>query len=149
MSDYVSFDAVVEPMHWGKATYTIIRLAPDIMTALGDTKRVEGELAEHPVNLAITRAPVIEDAFLWAGKSLLDRIGAQPGEVLQARLRPVSSDLVETPTDVMNALRSGECLEAWEALTPGKKRGFLHTIESAKRVETRAKRIAALLVSLR
>tara|TARA_R110002072_G_scaffold14284_1_gene59538 strand:- start:362 stop:565 length:204 start_codon:yes stop_codon:yes gene_type:complete len=33
---------------------------------------------------------------------------------------------------------------AWEALTPGKRRGLLHPISSAKRAETRAKRIANL-----
>lgn len=79
MSDWVAFDGVVEPVNWGKATYTILRLPEAAVTALGATKRVEGEIGEHWVNLALSRAPVVEGVFLWAGASLLERTGIVPG----------------------------------------------------------------------
>lgn len=38
--------------------------------------------------------------------------------------------------------------DRWAALTPGKQRGLIHTVVSAKRAETRAKRIAKVLVEI-
>lgn len=148
MSDYVPFEAVIEPMVWGNATYTVVRLPEAVLDRIGPTKRVEGEFADHPVNLAIARAPVIDGAFLWAGRSLIERIGVAPGERFEARLRAVASDVVEVPADVTRALRSAGVTEAWEALTPGQKRRALYQIESAKRADTRARRLSSLCASL-
>ena len=145
---YITFEGAVEPLAWGKSTYTILRLPPEVVEALGDTRRVEGEVNEHPVNLAVTRAPVVEGPFLWAGKSLLRAAGIAPGEVVEIRLRPAPDDAVEVPPDVTRAIRSAGRTGAWEALTPGKQRGMLYQIASAKRPETRTKRIAALLGQL-
>ena len=41
------------------------------------------------------------------------------------------------------ALRAADVTTAWEALTPGKRRGLLYHIDTAKTAPTRAKRIAA------
>ena len=147
MSDepYVTFEAKVEPMVWGRATYTILRLPHDVTKALGGAKRVEGEIADHPVNLAPTRAPVIEGQFLWAGQSLLDRIGIQPGEGVEVRLRPADPDAVDMDDDVAAALRAAGVSDLWAALSPGKQRGILHQVTSAKTSATRAKRVAKLI----
>jgi hypothetical protein len=148
MSDYVEFEGRVEPLEWGRATYTILRLPAEVVEALGKTKRVEGEINEHPMNLALTRAPVTPDVFLWAGQSLLDRIGIAPGEPLEIRLRAAPDDVVDVPDDVALALRAGDATAAWDGLTPGKQRGLLYPVNSAKTAPTRAKRIAALVASL-
>lgn len=151
MSDYHAFEARIVPMPWGDAVYTVVPLSEDVLARLGKTKRVEGEFNDHPVNLAIAKAPtdVINTPFLWAGKSLLDRVGLAPGETFEARLRPAPDDDVEVPSDLVNALRSSGLTEVWEALTPGKRRSALYPLETAKRPETRANRIAKLLDSLR
>lgn len=149
MIDYVAFDGQIEPIQWGKSTYTILRLPPEIANALSGAKRVEGEFNDHPVNLAITKAPVVDGPFLWAGKSLLDRTGLEPGEPFEARLRPVDPNIVEVPPDVTNALRSSGLLDTWNDLSAGKKRNYLHPIDTAKRAETRANRISKLLIALR
>jgi hypothetical protein len=146
--DWVTFDAAVVPMEWGRATYTVLPLPPDVLTALGPTRRVEGEVADHPVNLAITRAPVIDGAFLWAGQSLLDRIGIVPGQVVEVRLRPAPDDRVDVPDDVTLAIRAADQTGTWAALTPGRQRGLLHPVDSAKSDTTRARRIAALTAAL-
>jgi Bacteriocin-protection, YdeI or OmpD-Associated/Domain of unknown function (DUF1905) len=146
MTDYATFEGTVEPMVWGTSTYTILRLPPDIVTALGPTKRVEGEINDHPVNLALTRSPMMDGVFLWAGQSLLDRIGISPGDRLEVRLRPAADDRVDAPDDVTHALRG--VLDAWQTLTPGKQRGLLYQINTAKTPATRAKRIAKLVESL-
>jgi hypothetical protein len=145
MSDYVTFTGRVEPLVWGKSTYTILRLPPDVAAALHPAKRVEGEVNDHPINLALTRAPVVEGVFLWAGQSLLDRVGITPGEPVEVRLRPAPDDRVDTPDDIAASLRAGGASAAWDALTPGKRRGLIYQISTAKTDATRSKRIAALI----
>ena len=144
------FEGRVEPMEWGKSVYTVLRLPPDITHVLEaeGAKRVEGEINDHPVNLALTKAPVFDGVFLWAGKSLLDEIGIAPGDALEVRLRKADPDIVEVDTDVLQAIRAAEATDNWNALTPGKRRGLLHTITTAKRAETRAKRIAEMIAEL-
>lgn len=150
MSDWVVFEATVEPVDWGRATYTLMRLPEDAAAALlaQGAKRVEGEINEHPVNLALSRAPVVDGVFLWAGASLLDRLGISPGEVLDVRLRPAPDDQVDMPEDVALALRQADLTAVWDGLTAGKRRGLLYQIGTAKTAPTRAKRIDALIKSL-
>ena len=92
---------------------------------------------------------MIEGQFLWAGKTLLDEIGIAPGEVLEVRLRPADPNHVEVDSDIMLAIRAADATSAWAALTPGKQRGLLHIISTAKRAETRLKRIAKMIEELR
>ncbi|NBE06838.1 YdeI/OmpD-associated family protein [Paragemmobacter ruber] len=148
MSGWVSFEGVVEPLEWGKATYTILRLPDEAVATLGAAKRVEGEINEHWVNLALSRVPVVEGVFLWAGQSLLDRAGIAPGEPLEVRLRPAPDDQVDTPEDVALALRAAGLTAVWDGLTAGKRRGMLYQIGTAKTAPTRAKRIDAMIQSL-
>jgi hypothetical protein len=151
MSDWLTFEGVIEPILWGETTYTILRLPADVAVALeaAGAKRVEGEFSDHPVNLALTRAaPVGDFAFLWTGKSLLEATGLEPGEPFEVRLRPAPDDAVDTPDDVAQALRRADVTPAWEALTPGKRRGLLYKIATAKTQATRDKRIAALVAEL-
>lgn len=149
MSDWVAFEGVVEPLDWGKATYTILRVPDVAAAALGATRRVGGEIAEHWVNLALSRAPVVEGVFLWAGASLLDRAGIVPGDPVEVRLRPAPEDQVDTPEDVAAALRAADMTAVWDGLTAGKRRGMLYQIGSAKTAPTRAKRIDAMIEGLR
>ena len=149
MTDWVSFEGVVEPVVWGKATYTLLRLPDWAVEALAGAKRVEGEINEHWVNLALSRGPVVEGVFLWAGQSLLDRLGIAPGEPLEVRLRPAPDDQVDTPDDVAAALRAADLSAVWEGLKAGKRRGMLYQISTAKTAPTRAKRIDAMVESLR
>lgn len=150
MSDWHSFEGTIEPMVWGEATYTVLRLPSEVAEALRSegATRVEGEFGEHPVNLALSTAPVIDGVFLWAGKTLLEAAMLQPGQPFHVRLRKTDPNVVEVPDDVRHALRSAGVTEAWEDLTPGKRRGLLHLVETAKREKTRAKRISALIRSL-
>lgn len=150
MEDYLAFSGAIEPMEWGRSVYTVLRIPPEVaapLHAIG-ARRVEGEINDFPVNLALTKAPAIDGPFLYTGKSLLRRIGITPGEEVEVRLRKAPADVVETPDDVAFALRTAELSDTWAALTPGKQRGLLHQVTSAKRAETRAKRIVKLLTEL-
>lgn len=138
------------PMEWGDSVYTVLPIPDDVsqaFEALG-AKRVELELNEHSFNLALTKAPVIDKVFVYVGKATLKEASVEPGSRLDVRLRMVDPDVVDVPEDVALALRVSQLSEVWESLTPGKKRGMLQPIQSAKRAETRAKRIEKLLAEL-
>lgn len=150
MTDYINFEGKVVSIQWGDSTYTVLPLPDEVtaaFTAQG-AKRVEGEFNDHPVNLALTKAPVIDQTFIWAGKSLLQACGITPGEQIDVRLRKADPNEVDLPADLTNAIRSAGLSDAWSALTPGKQRGLLYRVKTAKRAETRTKRIAELLKDL-
>jgi hypothetical protein len=150
MTGWQVFEGRVEPLVWGRATYTILRLPDSVASALlaAGAARIEGEIAEHPVNLALSRAPEVEGLFLWTGQSLPDRTGITPGERVEVRLRPAPPDAVITPDDLAAALRRADRTAAWEALTPGKRRGLIYRIDTAKTAAAREKRIAAVIQGL-
>ena len=149
MSGWLDFEGRVEPLERGRATYTILRLPGETAALIAQgARRVEGEINDRPINLARSRAPVVDGVFLWTGQSLLDRLEVAPGGPLEVRLRPAPPDEVDTPEDVLLALRRGGAVEAWEALTPGKRRGLLYKIDTAKTAPTRLKWIAALMAEL-
>lgn len=150
MTEYHSFEGRVEPLQWGKATYTILRIPGDIAEALAaqKTKRVEGEINDNPINLALTRMPAVDDVFLWAGKTLLKKVPLKPGELVHVRLRKADQDAVDVPDDLAAVLHQAGLTDLWVRLTPGKRRGLIHNIDIARTSETRAKRISALLADL-
>ena len=150
MSAYFEFEGQIVPMEWGKSTYTVLPLPGDIANALSElgAKRVAGEIGEYPVNLALNKAPVIDGVFLWTGKSLIDAAGFEPGQALEVRLRPAPADFVDVPNDVTNAIAKNAATAGWSSLSPGKQRAAIHHINTAKRAETRAKRIEHLCQDL-
>lgn len=146
----MTFEGRIEPLVWGNSTYTIVRLPEHIAVSLQNAgaKRVEGEMAEHPVSLALSHGPEVDGVFLWAGQSLLDRIGLTLEAVFEVRLRPAQTDLVDTPPDILAGLHHHNATTQWDRLTAGNRRGLIYKISTAKTDATRAKRIAALVSSL-
>ncbi|RED12865.1 YdeI/OmpD-associated family protein [Pontivivens insulae] len=150
MSDWVAFEGEIVAMEWGNSTYTVLPIPDEVIEdpALADARRVEVELNDHPFNMALTKAPPIEQIFVYTGKDVLAQAGIAPGDQIDVRMRLADPDQVDLPDDVARALIAAGLLEDWEALSPGKRRGLLHGVQSAKRAETRAKRIAKLIEAL-
>ena len=147
--DWLWFEGVIEPMEWGKNTYTILRVPDEIASALPPkTKRIEGEFGDFPINLALTKAPVIDGQFVYTGKTFLRDSGLEVGQPFEARVRPVDPSIVEVPEDVTAALRAAGRTDRWNALSPGGQRSKLHLVNTAKRADTRARRIANLIAEL-
>ncbi|MFE7846673.1 YdeI/OmpD-associated family protein [Microbacterium sp. NPDC057407] len=143
-------DGFVEPMLWGTSTYAIIRMPTALVAAAqaAGTRRVGGTLDEVEVNLALTRAPVIDDTFVWSGASLLRRMRLEPGDPVRGWLAPVDPDFVLVPSDVAAAFDAAGARDAWEGLPPAKRRQRLVPVESAATAATRARRIDALVSAL-
>ncbi len=149
MTGYCDFEAPIVPMEWGKNSYTILIVPKDVLCQLGQTRRVEGEILDHPINMALTKSPAADGTFLYISKALIKALAIEPGQRVAVRLRPVDAGLVETPSDVTGALTAQGILATWQGLTAGRRRALLHHIDTAKRAETRAKRISHLVAELK
>jgi hypothetical protein len=149
-SGWVEFDALVEVLPWGRNLYTIIRLDQALETAakVAGTRRVEGTIDDVPVNVGLNRADVLPHAFMYAGRGLQRRLGAEPGDVVSCRLRPADPDDVPLAQDVHCALADAGRLGAFQRKRPADRRRLLQPIEDAVRPDTRHQRIAALLRSV-
>jgi hypothetical protein len=134
-SEESAFEALIEPVQWGRSTYTVIRIPEVLADAAREagTRRVEGTIDGADVNLAVTRAPVVDGPFLWAGRSLLRRIGVDAGAVVECRLRPAHEEDVLLPEDVAERLADAGVLQRWEGLPPADRRRRLYPVESAAR----------------
>lgn len=100
------------------------------------------------VNLGVNRADVLPDAFAYAGRPLLARLGVRPGDLVECRLRPADPDVVPVPEDVASALADAGLADAFEAVPAPRRRRLLQPVEDAVRPATRAARIEALLRDL-
>lgn len=148
--EWVEFDAPVEPLVWGRSTYTIIRadeLLADAARAAG-TRRAGGWIDEVEVNVGLNRADVLDDAYLYCGPALQRRLGVRVGDAVRLRLRPVDPDLVPLPPDVAAALDERGVLDAFLARRPAERRRLLMPVEDAAREETRRRRVEALVRQL-
>jgi hypothetical protein len=148
--DWVAFDAVVEPLVWGRNVYTILRLDAALgeATSAAGTRRVEGTVDGVEVNVGLNRADVLPDAFMYVGPGLLRRLGVGRGDVVRCRLRPADPDHVPVPADLAEALDAAGRRAAFERVRPPERRRLVQPVEDAARPETRARRIAALVRSL-
>lgn len=146
-----AFTAIIEPVLWGTATYTIVRVPDEVAEAAKSygTRRVSGTIDETPINLAITRAPVVAGAFLWAGKPLLRKAGLREGDLVEVRVHLADADDVDVPGDVTSALTEANVVGVWEGLTPADRRRKLYAVESKRTARSRGAAIAALVAMLR
>ena len=150
MTHVVAFKGPVEPLFCGKATYAILRvprdfedgLASALASALGNAKRGDGEIAEPPVNLALTRAPVVAGAILWAGESLLTKTNMAVRDRVEVRLRPAAPNRGDPAGGIAAALRTGRPSSGWAARTADQQRGLPVPVNRAKTAATRPETIA-------
>ena len=146
MDGAVHFEAVVEPLAWGRNTYTIVKVPDGLAHAatLARTRRVDGTVDGVAVNVGLNRADVIEETFIYVGKPMLRRLGAALGDVVDCDLAPADPDHVPVPGDVMDALEGSGQKDAFERLPAPRRRQLLVPVEAAARPETRARRIQDL-----
>lgn len=73
---------------------------------------------------------------------------SEPGEVFEAGIRPADPNNVVMPEDVAAAIRAAGRRADRAVLTPGQQRGKLHLVNSAKRADTRIRRIPELIATI-
>jgi uncharacterized protein YdeI (YjbR/CyaY-like superfamily) len=81
--------------------------------------------------------------YLMLSKAVLKRARLRLGDITRVASADADQDAVDVPPPLAEALDADPDLRAaWNALTPGKRRGLAHRVASAKTAPTIAKRVA-------
>lgn len=154
MYDY-SFEGLIERFGVGKTRtiwYTVLLLPTDMHAELPFARyprlRVDGEIADIPVTGAWMPTGGGRRYFIVAPRVMKDAaVGV--GDLVEMRFKIADQDAVDMPSELMAALLADPmAMAAWEALTPGRKRGLTHRVHSAKSLATRARRVAEVVTEL-
>lgn len=99
--------------------------------------RIEGELNGHPVALALQPARG-SNHYAMIGPKLLAASGALIGDEVALRFDVVDANEVKVPRELAEALAAEPAIrKKWDALTPGKRRGWSCYVDRPKGRETR------------
>lgn len=83
-------------------------------------------------------------------KRIREKLGKGPGDSIRVRLwHDTEPRIVEAPADLAEGLADApEAQSFWDGLSPGNRRLYVGWIESAKKPETRAARVAKTVAQL-
>lgn len=152
------FEATIEAADRGGAC---VRVPPDVVTTLGGGGRIPVHATFDGVDY---RGSVVSmgagrggggvggggDRVLGVLKAIRRQIGKEIGDRVVVTLeRDDAPRTVTLAPDVAAALREAGVLGTFEAASYTQQREYVQSIESAKRPETRARRIAATIDRLR
>ena len=130
--------------------YFVVWLPPALHAALplaGNPKlRVRGEIAEMPFTGAWQAWR--GGRYLMVPRKLLNEGELALGDEVEVRFAVADQEAVDLPPALATALREDGTKRAWHALTAGRRRALAHHVASAKRDETRERRIAEVLAAL-
>jgi Bacteriocin-protection, YdeI or OmpD-Associated/Domain of unknown function (DUF1905) len=162
------FSTQIDKYDFGKYFYTVVylpeQLVPELPLEQFPRLRIEAEVNGFTVHGALmpdvlgspqTKHLLGKNAeprriwYLMVSKKVLNAIGKSLGDQVSVDFRIADQNQVEIPSALQDMLEENPRLqEIWDTLTPGKKRGFAHTIQTAKTEKTRLKRLEVLEVSL-
>ncbi len=149
------FDAVLERHGIGRTRqifYTVLFLPAELVAELPFAQhpqlRVEGEIAEVPMSGAFVSTGDGR-RYIMVSPDLQRKAGVAFGDQVTMRFRVSDQGAVDVPAALASALtRDSAALEAWEALTSGRRRALAHLVGNARSERTRARRVAAILVTI-
>ena len=142
--DRHQFTAKITKRDFGRMYYTVV-FAPkkterELNLAKHPRLRIKGKVAGVPFSGAFQ--PNGGEWYLILSKRLLKEAEVTMGDKIGVDFEIADQNEVEVPEDLMAELkRRPELLEAWEKVTPGKRRSLAIQVAKAKRVETREQRI--------
>lgn len=146
------FATAITRHYVGTMRYTVVLLDQALHDALPLREhprlRIEADVGGVPVKGAWQPAKGVW--YLMLPKAPLKAAGLGIGDVVEVAFRVIAQDDVDIPAELVERLARVKRLRtAWEAHTAGTQRGLAHFIESAKRAETRAARLAQVEAALR
>ncbi|MEM6907819.1 MAG: YdeI/OmpD-associated family protein [Pseudomonadota bacterium] len=110
--------------------------------------RVEGEIADIPIANAFMPTGDGRN-YVIVAPNVLKQAGVGLGDTVEMRFKIADQDHVDLPEALELALkRRTEASNAWDAITPGKKRMLAQHVLSAKTDKTRSKRVSEALEAL-
>lgn len=146
-----AFSAKIERLDFGRiayqAAYLPTSLADKLKLKPKPRPRIDAKIGEQVINAGLQ--PSSKGWFMILSKRLLKEEGLKVGDEIKIEFAIANPDQVEVPDELILALRRNPRAQAaWNRLTPGRQRGMVHRVNTAKREETREKRILSLLDDL-
>jgi hypothetical protein len=142
----IRFEAkLMSPADAGRAAWTFLVL-PSRASARLPTRgmtTVEGTLNGRPFK-ANLEPDGRKSHWLKVSRKLREQAGAEPGDVVSLAIEPARVELeARVPPDLRKALEAHRAARAaWKDISPAARRDWIQWITTAKRPETRARRIA-------
>jgi Bacteriocin-protection, YdeI or OmpD-Associated len=146
-----SFSAPLEVLDFGRMKYWVVRLPLTFRRQVPFSNqrvvRMRGKIADQAVSLAWTLSGPTH--YVLVSKALARAAKIAIGDSVQIAFNIVASDEIIVPAEVAEALRQEpEWQQAWDALTPGARRGLCHMVDKLKDEEKRAMRAINILESV-
>ena len=138
------FLAPITKRDFGRMCYTVV-FAPDETAESLRLKehprlRIEGKVGGVPFSGAFQ--PNGGEWYLILAKRLLKEAGLSLDDEVVVEFRVADQNKVEVPGDLLSELRRRpKVWDAWQSMTAGRRRGLSIRVSSAKRPETRERRI--------
>lgn len=149
------FSAPLERFGVGKSRkiwYNVLFLPAELRAQLPFNQyprlRVEGEIADHPIENAFIPAGDGRN-YVIVGPEIMEGADLTIGREILMRFAIADQDHVDVPEELEKRLAGDRHSERrWKALTPGKKRMLAQHVRSAKTDTTRSRRIEEALEAL-
>jgi hypothetical protein len=136
-----------------KVWYSVLFLPPEFEARLPFSKfprlRVIGEIADIPVSGAWMPTGDGSRYFI-VSPSVRKTAEVDIGDRVEMRFRIDDQDRIDMPEALQSALESDPPAKAlWDAMTAGRRRGFTHLVHGAKSDETRGRRVAEIIATIK
>ncbi len=143
-----SFESHLEVIDYGRMEYRVIYLPVELVSRLtfdkGQRLRICGTLNGTMISGAIN--PSKSGHYIMVSKKLQRICALNVGDAAFIEFEIDSAEAVDIPAELERALWANDAArKAWSLLTPGKKRGHCHLVNSAKLSKTKQKRIEELI----
>ena len=147
----VKFKGVLTPTPRGGGG-TLVPIPKEVATKLGlkGFPKIQAVIAGTPYRGSLM--PMGDGTYcLGVLKSIQEAAGVGQGDTITVELElDTALRTVELPADLANAIaRDKKAMAAWEAMSYTNKKEMARSLEDAKRQETRERRLAQALESLR
>jgi hypothetical protein len=132
----------VAPARSGSWTFVVLPTNASAKLPTRGLTTVEGTINEHPFRSTL-EPDGQKSHWLKITRKMREAAGADVGDVVTLELRSASEEPEpRVPADLRKALAAAPQARAlWSKITPIARRDWIHWITSAKRAETRARRI--------
>ena len=136
------FDAVLEKPD-AVGTWTFLRIPFDVEQVFGSRARVAVKGTVNGVPVRSSLMPQGDGThFLVVNKDIRAQAGAEAGDTVAVSLEADTAPRrVDVPEDLANALIASDVTAAFSEMSYSHQKEYVDWIESAKRPETRARRI--------
>lgn len=150
-SPVIRFETTIEKQDFGTFSFTVIKMDKRLhdVLPLKEFPRLRVEVDLNGVVFKGSWQPSGGEWHLIVSRPKLKKAGLQLGSTVKVAFRIVPQDDVDVPEELARELEvDTKAAEAWEALSPGKRRGLSYLISEVKTPKTRGIRLAKVLAML-